>query len=40
MNQTEFAGEKINYIETSNVKEGVVCDVYEFVHDTTKTWGS
>ena len=35
----EFKGQKINLIETSVVKEGVVCDVYEFEDDVTKDLG-
>lgn len=30
---TEFQGSPIQYVETTNVKDGVVCDVYEFSED-------
>ena len=35
----EFNGQKIKFIETTQVKEGVVCDVYEFENDTRKDLG-
>lgn len=30
---TDFQGSPVQYIETTNVKDGVVCDVYEFSND-------
>lgn len=35
----DFNGQKVNLIETTQVKEGVVCDVYEFENDNTKDLG-
>lgn len=35
----EFSGQKIKFIETTQVKEGVVCDVYEFEDDSSKDLG-
>src|SRR6056297_1517301 len=35
----EFKDQKVNFIETTQVKEGVVCDIYEFDNDTTKDLG-
>lgn len=35
----EFRGQKVNLIEATQVKEGVVCDVYEFANDNTKDLG-
>ncbi len=31
--------QKINFIETSLIKKGVTCDIYEFENDTTKDVG-
>ena len=39
MTSMEFNGQKIKFIETTQVKEGVVCDVYEFENDTRKDLG-
>ena len=36
---TEFQGEKVTYIETLNVKDGVVCDVYAYDGDKEKDLG-
>jgi len=35
----KFNDQKITHIETSQVKEGVVCDVYKFQNDDTKDLG-
>ena len=35
----EFKGQKIKFIETTQVKEGVVCDIYEFENDASKDLG-
>lgn len=34
-----FNGEKVKYIETSQVIEGVTCEVYEFENDSSKDLG-
>lgn len=36
---SEFGGEPISFVETSQVKEGVVCDVYSFDGDDQKDLG-
>lgn len=35
----KFQGQKLNFIESSAVKEGVACDVYEFEDDKTRDIG-
>jgi len=35
----KFEGKKINFLESSQVKEGVICDVYEFENDLTRDLG-
>jgi len=35
----EFEGQKTNFVESITVKDGVICDVYEFVDDDTKDLG-
>lgn len=34
-----FSGEEVVFIETSQVKEGVICDVYNFTNDNSKDLG-
>ncbi len=36
---TEFGGEAVTFVETSQVKDGVVCDVYSFIDDNSKDLG-
>ncbi len=36
---TEFKGKRVSFIETMHVKEGVDCDVYSFVDDSSKDLG-
>lgn len=36
---TEFKGRQISFVETMHVKEGVICDVYSFIGDTTRDLG-
>jgi hypothetical protein len=35
----EFNGQKIKFVEKTQVKEGVSCDVFEFENDTTRDLG-
>lgn len=37
--ETEFCGEPIEFIESSRVTEGVICDVYSFTGDDAKDLG-
>lgn len=37
--ENEFRGESIQFVESSQVKEGVICDVYNFVEDDAKDLG-
>ena len=37
--ETEFRGEPIEFVESSDVKEGVTCDIYKFKEDNTKDLG-
>jgi hypothetical protein len=34
-----FRGDRVEYVETSQVKEGVRCDVYKFTNTTEKDLG-
>lgn len=37
--ETEFRNEPVAFLESSEVKEGVICDVYSFIGDDTKDLG-
>lgn len=36
---SEYKNQPVRFIESSEVKDGVVCDVYEFVNDKSKDLG-
>jgi len=36
---TEIDGEKVDFVETTIVKDGVTCDIYSFIGNTTKDLG-
>lgn len=35
----QFNGKEVSFVETIQIKEGVVCDVYSFINDDSKDLG-